>query len=290
MKTIILEILTFIIRACNYLKSKIEISHSKLLIRKPDRSLYRTPDGDLFWLNVTGYVDRCIINEGIFEKKSVQWLPYLLKEGDIVLDIGANIGYYSVLISKIIGKTGFIYAFEPTKHFCTILKNNLDENKINNVEIFEYGLSNKNQELEIFIGPSSATLHEPEGYEVIEGKEKIKLTTLDEFVKDKNLNRIDFIKIDVDGHEPLFFEGAWSSLDKFSPIILCEISHLHYFTAGFTAWDFYREVRKHNYHIYHEDKLEIMDTENMFLRKCANFDRSTNIILSKKHLDVKNIK
>jgi len=290
MKILFLKILNIIIRLLNYIKTKLEISHSKLLIRKSGRSLYRTPQGDLFWLNSTGYVDRSIIIDGYFEKESIKWLPHLLKEADIVLDVGANIGYYTVLISKIIGKSGFIFAFEPTKHFCTVLKNNLDENKINNVEVLEYGLSNKQQDLEIFIGPSSATIHEPEGYEVIEGKEIIKLSTLDEFIKNKNLNRIDFIKIDVDGHEPSFFEGAWSTLDKFSPIILCEISHLHYLTAGTTAWDFYREVKKHNYNIYHEDTLEIMDTENTFLRKCANFDRSTNIILSKNLLDIRSIK
>ena len=286
MKTILLKILNKVSHFITKLGIKLEQEHSKLLINKSPRSLYRTPKNDLFWLNDTGYLDRCIIDTGIFEKRSTNLLPYLVKEGDIVLDVGANIGYYSVLISKLIGESGQIFAFEPTKYFGTVLKNNLNENKIDNVEILEYGLSNTIQELEIDIGPSSATMHSPEGYDSVITKENIKLTTLEEFVKEKNFNKIDFIKIDVDGHEPLFFEGAWSVLDTYNPIILCEISHLHYFEAGTTAWDFYRMVRKHKYYIYNEDTMEVMDNETKFLRQCANFDKTSNIILSKKLLRI----
>ena len=201
------------------------------------------------------------------------------------MDIGANIGYYSVIISKLIGNSGHIYAFEPTKYFGDILKKNLEENKIRNVEILPFGLSNKKQKLEIDIGPSSATIHSPEGYDRVILKENIKLCTLEEFVKDKGLAKIDFIKIDVDGHEPFFFEGAWTILDTYSPVVLCEISHLHYLEAGTTAWDFYRMVIKHKYHIYNEDTMKVIENETQFLRQCANFDKTSNIILSKKILN-----
>jgi FkbM family methyltransferase len=280
-----------IARVCNLLtrfNRYIQQNPSLLLHKDMPRSLYKTPTGDLFWLNQTGYLDTSLISEGVFEKTSTELLPSLVHNNDVVLDIGANIGYYTVILSKLIGDTGIVYAFEPTLHFRNVLKKNLNENNIKNVVVLPYGLSNQSQQLEIDIGPSSATIHSPLGYDQVICKELIKLITLEEFVKNNNITKIDFIKIDVDGHEPLFFEAAWSVLDRFSPIILAEISHLHYLEAGTTAWDFYRKVRDHGYFIYNENTLKIMDTETKFLRQCANFDKTTNIIMSKKLLTFDN--
>ena len=95
-----------------------------------------------------------------------------------------------------------------------------------------------------------------------------------------------FIKIDVDGHEPDFFEGAWAVLDLMSPIILCEVSHLHYLEAGYTAWDFYTEINEHGYSIYDEKTFDQINTKEKFLRVCGNFDKSANIILAKTDIKI----
>jgi len=248
-----------------------------------ERDLYKTNQNLLFWLDKEKYIDQCIINDGVFESKLTQIVSHLIKEGDIVLDIGANIGYYSVSFSKLVGKNGKVICFEPTQYYSRILKMNLEINGISNAEIIKYGLSNKKQELEIFIGNSTASLHNP-GNLLNETKEGIKLTTLNDFIKDNPLQRIDLIKVDIDGHEPLFFEGAWNVLNKYDPIIVLEVSHLHYFNAGFTAWDFYKLLKERGYNIYHEDKLTKINSLEEFLIKCGNFAFSSNIIISKKDL------
>lgn len=97
---------------------------SKLMQKGTDRNLYKTRFNDLFWLNKTGYVDQCIINSGVFEEHSTRIARRLIKEGDTVLDVGANIGYYSVMFSKLVGETGKVFAFEPTKFFGTVLSRN----------------------------------------------------------------------------------------------------------------------------------------------------------------------
>lgn len=262
---------------CNF------IHRSKVISKGVDRDLYRTRFGHLFWLNTMSYVDQCIIRNGIFEDKSTEAINLLVKPGDIVLDIGANIGYYSVLLSNLVGKNGKVICFEPTKYFRTVLKRNVEENNLNNVEIVNIGLSNKRQTLNIHISESTATLHSPGG-ESPQNSECINLVPLDEFIIEHNLPRIDFIKIDIDGHEPLFFEGAWSTIDKFDPIILLEISHSHYLEAGYTAWDFYEMLKRKQYKIYHEDKLTKITSKQDFLSKCGNFAYSSNIIISRKEL------
>lgn len=256
---------------------------SKLVQKGADRSLYRTRFNDLFWLNDTGYVDKCIRETGVFEPESTTVVNRLVKNGDVVLDVGANIGYYTVILSKLVGPQGKVLCFEPTEHFGKVLKKNLEINNVKNTELFALGLSNKEQVLDIQIGPSSASLHSP-GKDEISHWESIKLVTLDGFLEKRPLERIDFIKIDVDGHEPLFLEGAWKSLDKYDPLILLEVSHPHYLQAGYTAWDFYDSLKQRQYNIYDETGLAEFKTKDEFLLKCANFTHSANIVITKRNL------
>jgi FkbM family methyltransferase len=258
---------------------------SKLISRSGERNLYKTRFGDLFWLTRRSYVDQCIINTGVFEDFSTAVVKQLVKKGDVVLDIGANIGYYSVLFSRLVGVNGKIMCFEPTEHYRNVLRKNIEVNNLVNVEVFDFGFSNKEQTLKIEIGDSSATIHSPGGVS-LNKTELIKLVRLDNFVQEHNIAKIDFIKIDVDGHEPLFFEGAWKTLERFDPIILSEISHLHFLEAGFTAWDYFDMLKKKQYRIYHEDGLREITTKEDFLIKCGNFAYSANIILSKRGLDI----
>jgi FkbM family methyltransferase len=254
-----------------------------MLQKGSDRSLYRTRFGDLFWLNSTGYVDECIINSGVFEPLSSQAVKRLVRPGDTVLDVGANIGYYSVLFSKLVGDQGKVICFEPTRHYGKVLEMNIRANNLDNVEINKIGLSDKLQELEIWIGPSSASLHVP-GNQKLKSSEIIKLVTLDSFIEEHPLPKIDFIKIDVDGHEPLFFEGAWKTLDRYEPTVLLEVSHPHYLNAGYTAWRFYDLLKDRGYFIYYEDGLVEINSQEDFLIKCGNFAYSANIVIAKKKL------
>lgn len=259
---------------------------SKLIITGNPRSQYKLPSGALMLLNQDGYIDNQLINHGIFESNSTNLVLKLVKPGDIVFDVGANIGYYSIIFSKLVGSKGKVYAFEPTLHFRRVLEENIILNKINNIEIIDEGLSNANSSLEIEIGPSSATLHPPEGYDKTIGHESIKLTTLDAFVSKFNIDHIDFIKVDIDGHEPHFFDGAWDVLDKFNVVILFEISHLHYLEGGVTAWDFYKKLIDKKYNIYHENGLKKILSINEFLVSCADFSSSCNVIATKQEISI----
>ena len=260
-----------------------QCSRSMLIKQAAPRSLYKTIYDDYYWLNTTGYIDTCIINQGVFEGSSTRIVKKLVKKGDVILDIGANIGYYSVILAKLVGTTGRVLCFEPTAHYRSVLMQNLKANNISNADVFDFGLSDKEQALNIYIDNSTATLH-PTGSTTNTIVERIKLITLDTFVKTDSLVEIDFVKIDVDGHEPHFFEGAWQALEYFDPIILLEISHIHFLKAGVTAWDFYDTLKGKGYRIYHEDNLVELISREVFLQKCGNFSYSSNVIISRKGL------
>lgn len=258
-------------------RAKLVRSNDKVTIS--NRKLYKTIYGDYFLLNDKSCVDRNIKDFSVWEPESTSVIKKLVKPGNILLDIGANIGYYTVIASKIVGETGKVLSFEPTKHFFDVLQNTVEINKLKNVMLYDFGLSDENSESEISIGENSATIHWIKNDGIPLDIEHIALKRLDDIISSLDINKIDFIKIDVDGHEPAFLEGAWKTLEKYKPTILMEISHRHYRKAGYLAWDFYRKLREKGYRIYSEKDMSEYIDEDSFLFECGNFNAGANIIL-----------
>lgn len=254
---------------------------SKMIEKGSGRNLYKTTNGDTFWLDPDpkAYVDYCIISTGVFEPFSSKLVRKIVQPGDTVLDIGANIGYYSVMLSRCVGERGKVLSFEPMEYYREILDKNIRQNNISNVEIFPFGFSNKETQYKCIRGDSSATIHfygKQHDFEIIQCK------TLDAFCMEKKLDCVDFIKIDVDGHEPCIMQGGNSFFKKYDPTILLEVAHLYYFKQGTFAWDFYSMLKEQGYNIYDEDGgTPILNLED-FLIKCGNFAYSRNVIISRR--------
>jgi FkbM family methyltransferase len=182
-------------------------------------------------------------------------------------------------MSRFVGQDGRILSFEPTEEYRNILKLNIETNNIKNVSVYDFGLSDKEWEAEIGIGDSSATMHWVGG--TPQKTEKIVLKPLDNIIESLNLEKIDFIKIDVDGHEPAFLKGAWNTIERYKPTILLEISHANYLKAGVYAWDFFHDLRQRGFHIYSEKDMKEYSDVDTFLFDCGNFNKSANIIIKK---------
>ena len=222
------------------------------------------------YLNHESYVDSMILKNNIWEKDSVNIVQKIVKPGQTVLDVGANFGYYSIMFSKLVGKSGKVISSEPTTFFGEKFKLHLNENKCLNVELLPFGFSDKETNLEIKIDNATASMHMPEYDEYLK-TESIKLIPLDQFAVEKDLKQLDFIKIDIDGHEPKFLDGAKETISKFQPDILLEINPLNYYLAGVTIWDFYDQIKGFGYNIYHEKNLEEISNKIDFLKRCGNF-------------------
>ena len=157
-----------------------------------------------------------------YEKKRVDQLHYLSKElkSDVLIDIGANIGFYSILLSDSFKK---IYSFEPNKRNFQALKKNIETNNLNNIEIFNFGLGNKE---EILIGNSNTKgeLFQTSGFAVskenTEG-EKVLIKNGDDTLKFNN--KIITIKIDVEGFELFVLKGLKNTLNNKLCILQIEI-------------------------------------------------------------------
>ena len=160
-----------------------------------------------------------------YEKKITNLVFKALKKDDVFIDVGAHVGYYSLLSAKIVGAKGKILCFEPNNDNFKILNENISLNKFNQIKYFEIGLSDYNGEAQFYINPfndggSSLTKFTYPELELV----TIKVAKLDTLIKDIALNKIDLIKIDVEGHQMKTLKGMEYTLQKFHPKIIVEFN------------------------------------------------------------------
>jgi FkbM family methyltransferase len=149
-----------------------------------------------------------IMFRGQWEPGETFWIVKTLKKGDTVVDVGANIGYYTVIASKIVGDEGRVYAFEPDPESFALLQANVRVNGLTNVVLEQKAVSNEPGVLELYLNPKNRGDHRI--YRPDEGPDRevveVEAVTLDDYFAGDDRG-IDFIKIDTQGAEGVIFEG-----------------------------------------------------------------------------------
>ncbi len=150
---------------------------------------------------------------GSYEYKKRKIFEKLVSKGNIVFDLGAHVGFYTLLSSVLVGKNGKVFAFEPNPENLIYLKKHLKINNCKNVEVVEAAVLDKEGEFLFEKGNCSS-----EGKISSSGELKVKGIYLDKFVSEKKVNP-DCLKIDIEGSEFLALKGAEKTLTNFHPII-----------------------------------------------------------------------
>jgi FkbM family methyltransferase len=168
-----------------------------------------------------------------FEYRTLSLYQSFLKEGDVIIDVGANIGLFSLLGAKYIGDHGWVHAFEPTRSTFKILEENIQLNMLKNIVPHQVPLADGIKPI-VMINPMKNNdkyydaFNRIQEVEADEPNDYIQYTkTFDEFVGENKLTRIDLVKVDIEGAELLFFKGAEQSLLKFKPKIIFEANENH---------------------------------------------------------------
>jgi FkbM family methyltransferase len=147
-----------------------------------------------------------------------------LTSGMTVLDVGANVGSFTLLASRLVGPTGRIIAVEPVPENWGCLAKFIDENHLGNVETAEIALGDQNGELLLDLGAKSgghsAVLRRTGRYISVPQR------TLDSLVEEFTIRDLGFMKIDVEGYEPEVLRGAEETIRRTRPIIAVSAYHL----------------------------------------------------------------
>jgi len=155
------------------------------------------------------------------ERGEVKFLNSIVQEGMNVIDIGANIGITTVAVAKKIGRRGKLYSFEPVPEYFNILRKNTSSNGLENVKVYELAVTDQVGRAYFYQKGLSTGVVFEEGVE----KFKVSTTTIDRFLTEEEIERIDLINMDCEGSELLVLKGAKETLRKNKVKIFCEIHH-----------------------------------------------------------------
>ncbi|RFC54202.1 FkbM family methyltransferase [Brumimicrobium aurantiacum] len=181
-------------------------------------------DGLKLKLKIDDWIQEKIYFTGEYEKAELNVLRQYLKKGGVFLDVGANLGWYSLHASKMVGENGKIISFEPFSTNYSALKTHVSINSIHNIVVERKAVGNAlgtltmyNDEQEGNLGMVTAKFVENAK------KELVDVITIDNYVEQHTLRTVNFIKIDTEGFELATLEGMRKTLQNFSPKILIEI-------------------------------------------------------------------
>lgn len=189
---------------------------------------------------------------GTFERKETDFLRTLIQPGWICVDVGGCFGWYTVLLSRLVGNLGRVYVFEPIPDNALCLEANLGLNRCHNVVLNNYALSDSCQEsIEIYV-PKDGVSGSLEAHASKKNCEiiNIKTSTLDKFAESTTFARLDFIKADIEGAEFLMLKGCREVLLKFKPILMLEVQLSSTRLFNYTPNDLFQFLRGIGYEVF----------------------------------------
>lgn len=162
---------------------------------------------------------------GTHETEVQSWIVDKVKPGWVVYDIGANLGYFTALLSRVVGTDGRVIAFEPDPYNTERLRRTVDLNALRNVQLEVAAVTDRGGSIDFVAGRDTVStvrlrdIDGPEEGEVM----SVPAVTIDDLVEQQRCPSPQLIKIDVEGHEVQVLEGAVQVLKSYHPLILCEV-------------------------------------------------------------------
>lgn len=151
-----------------------------------------------------------LMTEHIYEPQLTDFLKRVLTPGMVVVDGGANVGYFTLLAAKLVGGSGRVYAFEPEPRNFDFLSRSVERNRVENVVLTQSALSDRSGVENLFLDRSNfgePSLRESNVSDPV-GAVEVRTVTLDEFFARQPESRVDLIKLDTQGAEGLVLAGA----------------------------------------------------------------------------------
>ena len=222
---------------------------------------------------------------GIYEEVETDFVKKVIQKGNIVIDVGANIGYYTLIFARLVGNEGKVFAFEPEPSNFNILNRNLQLNGYKNVIVEQKAISDNNGKIRLYISELTTGMHRtyPSKYcsKAFVDVDLIKLD--DYFSKISLIDKINFIKIDVEGAEFGVLKGISNILKKSKDIkILIEFVPDSIIEYGSKPEDTIKLIKDLDFTIF------AVDDQNKTIKKVKNyqeilhlFPNGTNLILTK---------
>jgi FkbM family methyltransferase len=213
----------------------------------------------------------------------------LIEDKDVVFDVGANVGYHTLLFSHIVGKEGAVHAFEPVpKTFAILSQFVAEQSHYRNVRLNTAAVGDSHSQAEIHVpgndlGQASLLKHKSGSWSGSNETTSYitEVITIDDYVKEHSLSKLDFLKLDIEGYELLCLKGAAETLSKFMPLLYIEICSDWLLDFGYRPMDIVTFLQDLGYTRHYLVRDGITKLKDVALQlKGENFSGSANLICS----------
>jgi FkbM family methyltransferase len=237
-------------------------------------------------------VSATIFKDGIWEPEETEFLGKILRPGMVFIDIGAHIGYYTVIASSFVGGTGKVFAFEPDPGNFALLRKNVTENHCQNVVIGQKAIAASTQKVSLYRSKGNYGDHrtyDPHDEVIRQPRTKRQLVAVEALSLDDYFaarpTKIDVVKMDIQGSEYDAFIGMRRTLDQNADVtILTEFWPTGLKQAGVAPSLFLHEVRAGGFQIYRLEQARIQEISDSDILNRLSGDDYMSLILSRSKL------
>lgn len=252
-------------------KGKYWLQEKVLLIcaHLPDRIAASTKDGRKLSANLSSGMATTLYFLGEYEPALTKMIATLVREGDVCLDVGANFGWYTSLFHKYCGEKGQVHAFEPiAESYVELCETHRLMNRPSNVFVNNGAVGDEERDIEIY---TFADL--PTGYASLAQKadhesvvQTCSMVTADSYLDEKGVDRVDFVKVDIEGAELMFLKGGESLFNQsVPPIFVMEMALQQTSNFGYRPNDllkFFRQRAQYDFYSVNEFTHKIRKIES----------------------------
>ncbi len=204
-----------------------------------------------------------VILYGVHDPTETQLVRKEIKRGDVVLDVGAHVGYYTLIFAECVGDTGKVFAFEPDPTNFALLKKNIEANGVKNVVLVQKAVSDTTGITKLHLCEQRHMGHRIYEWHSSDTSIEVETITLDDYFKDYD-RKINFIKMDIEGAESKAVQGMRSLLQRnkklkiileFNPPIMAE--------SGLQPEELPKTLREYGFKLYdvNEGKKKVEEVD-----------------------------
>jgi len=250
---------------------------------------FRLAPGIRIELDITDLLQSILFFRGVYERESMELWQEVIEPGDTVIDVGANIGLYTLLAAANVGKAGAVHAFEPAPQLFIRLLQNAQRNGLRNVRAHNIAVSDRCGAEKLYLaensnrGKNSLCRDNAAAPDSAAQSICVASTALDDYLQRKGIRAIKAMKVDVEGAELRVFEGAQSVLARDdAPFLFFEASDLLSAGFGYTSIELKAHLRRLGYTVWRMRKRRLFPVaddeshrlEDLVALKPAHFART----------------